>query len=798
MFHIQKPLRRICVARAPTLLQSHSVPNALPKYLAQRSRSTLQRPTQRPDRASPALRSDHSARRTIHPPHVKRADISQRIPHYVESWVKSADVQRKLAIMGLTDEDIDWLLLRFRDVALDETSSPDFSTALREKWALDFLEDQCHLASTGRETEAAFNRTILSRFLSWASTQPGPPAKDSPPPSSLTAAPDNITTFSPYYNLATIRHLFDLQDAPALYPKTRRMKRKVILHVGPTNSGKTYNALVALANAHSGVYAGPLRLLAHEIFDRLNKGLIVLPQVPGEPAQSSVRICNLVTGEEQRIVDPEAPFASMTVEMLNPNVPYDVAVLDEVQMIADPERGAAWTKAILGLRVKELHLCGEERAVGLVKSLLEDSGDELVVHRYERLTALTVSSKSLQSLRNVKPGDCVVAFSRQDLFTLKYAIEKKTGLRCAMAYGGLPPEIRAEQAQLFNDPDSGYDVMVASDAVGMGLNLKIKRIVFSTLTKWDGRRDTPLTVSATKQIGGRAGRFGLHEEDSTGLVTTLREHDMNALRKAMAGTIPPLTYAYLEPSPEAMAELATLLPPTTRFEDVYNLYQSSAMVRAPYRLQSLKYSKTVKRAMEIVNEHYEGMPTWECMNMLRVPFNYSNHALRDVARNMAHAHTKKASVPLKDIFEGTPLLKALEYVTEVRQKALKPQPDSNTPAKRKKMLQQLGDEEHTLLRNLETCHKALTGYLWMSYRVPAAFSDRVEASDMKEQVERGIDFYLTLLAESQAPEVVDNYATRRRAIRAIRKTGSNGGAVELSQAETTPRKGSHTHVAQSI
>ncbi|KAG8943726.1 RNA helicase [Tulasnella sp. 424] len=633
---------------------------------------------------------------------------------------------------------------------------------MRELWALDFLEDQCQLAATGGETEAAFDRTIFSRFLSWASTQPGPPANDSQSPSSIPTNPDNITSFSPYYNLSSIRRLFDLQDAPALYPKTRRTKRKVILHVGPTNSGKTYNALVALANAHSGVYAGPLRLLAHEIFDRLNKGLIVLPQVPGEPLQSSARVCNLVTGEEQRIVDPDAPFASMTVEMLNPHVPYDVAVLDEVQMIADPERGAAWTKAILGLRTKELHLCGEERAVGLVRSLLQDSGDELVVQRYERLTPLTVSNRSLQSLRNVKPGDCVVAFSRQDLFTLKYAIEKKTGLRCAMAYGGLPPEIRAEQAQLFNNPDSGYDVMVASDAVGMGLNLKIKRIIFSTLTKWDGRRDTPLSVSATKQIGGRAGRFGLHEEDATGLVTTLREHDMNALRKAMAGSIPPLTYAYLEPSPESMAELATLLPPTTRFEDVYNLYQSSAMVRAPYRLQSLKYSKTVKRAMEIVNDHYEGMPAWECMNMLRVPFNYSSHTLRDVARNMARAHTKRASVPLVDIFEGTPLLKALEYITEVRQKVSESESDSDTTARRRRLLQQVGDEEHTLLRNLETCHKALTGYLWMSYRVPAAFSDRVEAFEMKQQVESGIDFYLALLAEAQAPEVVDNHATRRR------------------------------------
>lgn len=473
MFHLQKPLRRICLARTPALLKPQFLPKispSLPGCDGQRSRSTFKRPTQRPDRASSAVRSQ-SPHRTIHPRRIKRVDIPKRLPHYIESWVKSPDARKKLVTLGLTEDDINWLLPRFQDIALIEASSPDFFRTMREQWALDFLEDQCQLAATGGETEAAFDRTIFSRFLSWASTQPGPPANDSQPPSSIPTNPDNITSFSPYYNLASIRRLFDLQDAPALYPKTRRTKRKVILHVGPTNSGKTYNALVALANAHSGVYAGPLRLLAHEIFDRLNKGLIVLPQVPGEPLQSSVRVCNLVTGEEQRIVDPEAPFASMTVEMLNPNVPYDVAVLDEVQMMADPDRGAAWTKAILGLRAKELHLCGEERAVGLVRSLLEGSGDELVVQRYERLTPLAVPNRSLQSLRNVKPGDCVVAFSRQDLFTLKYAIEKKTGLRCAMAYGGLPPEIRAEQAQLFNDPDSGYDVMVASDAVGMGLNL---------------------------------------------------------------------------------------------------------------------------------------------------------------------------------------------------------------------------------------------------------------------------------------------------------------------------------------
>jgi len=272
-----------------------------------------------------------------------------------------------------------------------------------------------------------------------------------------------------------LEHLLLVQDALGMqnpaewHGPARGARRKIVFHVGPTNSGKTYQALQALAASRVGVYAGPLRLLAFEIYDRLNKGLI--PPVGANPDGVYPRPCNLITGEEQRI-DPDATLSSSTIEMLALNVRYDVAVIDEIQMIADEQRGSAWTNALLGLTADEIHVCGEETAVPLVQQLLADTGDEIIVNRYQRLSPLQVSTQSMEgNWASIQRGDCIVAFSRKDIFAYKQLIEQKTGLRCAVAYGKLPPEVRAEQALLFNKPDGDYAVMVASDAIGMGLNL---------------------------------------------------------------------------------------------------------------------------------------------------------------------------------------------------------------------------------------------------------------------------------------------------------------------------------------
>jgi ATP-dependent RNA helicase SUPV3L1/SUV3 len=185
-------------------------------------------------------------------------------------------------------------------------------------------------------------------------------------------------------------------------------------------------------------------------------------------------------------------LVSCTVEMLQIGLHADVAVIDEIQMIGDPQRGSGWTHAVLGLCAKEIHLCGEETAVPLIRELLKETGDEIIVNRYERLTPLEVEQDSLDGdLSRVQKGDCIVAFSRSAIFALKRQVEMQTGMRCAVVYGKLPPEIRSEQAALFNDPDSGYDVLIGSDAIGMGLNLYAICLSFSDTCAEEATKKNP-------------------------------------------------------------------------------------------------------------------------------------------------------------------------------------------------------------------------------------------------------------------------------------------------------------------
>ena len=255
--------------------------------------------------------------------------------------------------------------------------------------------------------------------------------------------------------------LADLRYPLEWYPGTRVVQRTIHLHVGPTNSGKTYHALKRLEQAKTGVYAGPLRLLAHEVYTRLN---------------ASGKKCHLITGDDKRIneeADEDTDsMISCTVEMVPINIPVDVGVIDEIQMIGHNERGWAWSQALLGLKAKELHLCGEARTVPLIRELAAAMGDKLVLHHYERLSPLKAASTSLNGdLKQLRKGDCLVVFSRKEIHYFKSEIERFTGKRVAIVYGSLPPETRARQASLFNDQNNDYDYLVASDAIGMGLNL---------------------------------------------------------------------------------------------------------------------------------------------------------------------------------------------------------------------------------------------------------------------------------------------------------------------------------------
>ncbi len=147
---------------------------------------------------------------------------------------------------------------------------------------------------------------------------------------------------------------------------------------------------------------------------------------------------------------------------------------------------------------------------------------------YKRLTELVVEDQAVQSINNVRPGDCIVCFNKQDIYSVSRSLEKQ-GVECAVVYGSLPPNTKLAMAEKFNDPNDPCKVLVATDAVGMGLNLNIRRIVFyslykMTLTESGDREIDLISVSQALQIAGRAGRFNTQWE--TGYVTCFRQEEI--------------------------------------------------------------------------------------------------------------------------------------------------------------------------------------------------------------------------------------------------------------------------------
>ena len=302
---------------------------------------------------------------------------------------------------------------------------------------------------------------------------------------------------------------FDLARFEQLFPVARGLRRRLVLIVGPTNSGKTHRAVEALKAAGSGVYLAPLRLLALEVMDRLN--------AEGTPA-------TLLTGEEE-IAVPGARIISSTIEMLDTERPVDVAVIDEIQMLADPDRGWAWTAALMGVPGRTVYILGAPDARGLVERAADHLGEPLEVIELERKGPLTMIEQRLE-WTDVVPGDALVAFSRREVHAVRDTVQAR-GLSAAMVYGALAPEVRRREAARFLAGEA--DVVVATDAIGMGLNLPVRRVLFTTLEKFDGEAVRPLTAGEIRQIAGRAGRFGLADGGFFGVIGRGTPQQLHAL-----------------------------------------------------------------------------------------------------------------------------------------------------------------------------------------------------------------------------------------------------------------------------
>jgi len=530
------------------------------------------------------------------------------------------------------------------------------------------------------------------------------------------------------------KHVANLKYPAEWYPATREIQRTVHMHVGPTNSGKTYHALKRLEEVESGIYLGPLRLLAHEVYTRLN--------AKGKP-------CALVTGEEQRMPeDTRAHMYSCTLEMAPLNTLFDVAVIDEIQMINHEERGWAWTQAFLGLQAREIHLCGEARTVPIMRELCALVGDKVHVHEYKRLTPLQPMPRSMNgNLNRLEKGDCIVSFSVLGIHALRRVIERKTGKKCAIVYGSLPPETRAQQARLFNDPDNDYDYLVASDAIGMGLNLAIKRVIFETTVKNNGEKIVPLQISEIKQIAGRAGRYktahqaitkdsektsiadtaidpaiGLDdkqpdteevaepEPQTVGWATTLEPGDLASLKFGMRSEPEEITSAGLFPPSLIVERFASYFPPGTPFSYIMMRLHSISEAHPRFHLCRLKDQLEIADKIHLV----KNLTIQERIMLCAAPISMRKHAEAVFLVELATCIADGKSGSILDM-KTLPL-----HVLDER------------PVKNREYL-----------RSLEDLHKMVVCYLWLSYRFPHVFTTRSLANYTKKLIEDKIEETLT-------------------------------------------------------
>ena len=254
--------------------------------------------------------------------------------------------------------------------------------------------------------------------------------------------------------------------------------------LGPTNTGKTHLAIERMLGHSSGIIGFPLRLLARENYDRM-------------VAQKGVRSVALITGEE-KIVPAGARWFSCTAEAMPLDRPVEFVAVDEIQLCADPDRGHVFTERLLHARgLVETMFLGAET----IRPLLQRLVPQAEVETRPRLSHLTFAGAA--KLMRLPPRSAVVAFSAGEVYAIAEAIRRRRG-GCAVVMGRLSPRTRNAQVKLYQDKE--VDFLVATDAIGMGLNMDVDHVAFANTAKFDGRRPRLLTAAEVAQIAGRAGR----------------------------------------------------------------------------------------------------------------------------------------------------------------------------------------------------------------------------------------------------------------------------------------------------
>tara|TARA_B100000085_G_scaffold256487_1_gene257059 strand:+ start:574 stop:2205 length:1632 start_codon:yes stop_codon:yes gene_type:complete len=489
-----------------------------------------------------------------------------------------------------------------------------------------------------------------------------------------------------------------------------------------------------LKKSSSGVYCSPLRLLAWEISETLNK---------------YGTKCDLVTGQELKRVE-DAAHVACTVEMVDVNKVVDCAVIDEIHLIGDDFRGYAFTRALLGTPALEVHLCGDTSCVELIDKICKDTGDKLRIRNYERLSPLNVANEVFSRKRleqNVEKGDCFVAFSRKAVYALKSEIERRVPLRACVIYGGLPPEARSRQAELFNKPNSGYDLLIASDAIGMGLNLNIRRIIFNELTKFDGVEVRQLTSPEVKQIAGRAGRYKMSYYDKGGgVVTTMDDgllsggrKDANDAKDVIKSEVSGLQFiqnqldapvknlktAGLAPTFEQILEYCAKVD-GANLEDALRALSADAKVPKYYKMRKsdevIRLAKFLANLGMEIEDHYTfsiSPTSVDCPHSMKTLMNFASAFLNE-------GHVSVKLIP-----------------KSINKRERKSRADVQTRMNQRRV---------SILANLEEQHRAYDLYLWFARRLSAQFPEYNLAEALRIMCAHSIDAELQKLTTTGTGE----------------------------------------------
>ena len=408
------------------------------------------------------------------------------------------------------------------------------------------------------------------------------------------------------------------------YPEARSLHRHFVLHLGGTNTGKTYAGFQRLRRARTGVYLAPLRLLALEAQETL---------LDSEVA------CPLPTGEEEDRREEDTHVAA-TAEKLDLKQRYDVAVIDECQMIADAQRGYAWTRAILGVLAPEVHLCAAPEAKNLLIRLIESCGDSYEVEVHERNTPLLCMAHPIDYQR-VQPGDALITFSKIGVLSVAEDL-RQSGKEPAIIYGALPYSTRRKQMEGFLTGKMEY--VVSTDAIGMGLNLPIRRIIFMETEKFDGVQRRELKPEEIKQIAGRAGRQGMYSRGFVGATQNLA-----AIRAGLEAVIPPLEYAVAGFSDLVLQVDFDLLEVLTQWNRMPTV--------EPYRkLDVTRYITIITKLREmgfVLTREQE-------LRAANIPFDETEEALRDLFFQLLRRWQQGEAVDQPGLPEEEPTLPELE------------------------------------------------------------------------------------------------------------------------------------------